>query len=384
MSASPTGSGSAPACDTRLRAGRVFTGHEVVAPGVLDIAAGRVVGVSGEPHGAAAQEVDLGDVTLAPGLVDVHTHGGAGAEFANDPVTAAAHHLRHGTTSAVASFVTMPVASLAERVAALVPHVAARTIAGVHLEGPWIAEEFHGAHPVDLLCDPDPADVAHIVEAGEGIVRMVTIAVERPGAMDAVRFLADRGVVAAIGHTAATFDQTRDALVAGVSGVTHLFNAMPGLHHRRPGPILALLQDADAWLEVIADGVHLNPELVRWVFGQAPGRVVLITDALAAAGMPDGHFTSGSLDVDVRDGKALVAGTETIAGSTLVLGDAVRNVIGWGVPWADAVRAATLHPARYLGLDGVGELVPGARADVVALASDWSVRGVWKDGAAVA
>ncbi|WP_342372410.1 N-acetylglucosamine-6-phosphate deacetylase [Propioniciclava soli] len=385
MSASPTGSGSAPACDTRLLAARVFTGHEVIAPGVVEVAAGRVARVSSAPsEGVAVAEIDLGDVTLVPGFVDVHTHGGAGAELADDPVTAAEHHLRHGTTSVVASFVTMPVASLAERVAALVPHVTAGTIAGVHLEGPWLAEEFHGAHPVDLLCDPDLAEVARIVEAGEGIVRMVTIAVERPGAMDAVRWLADRGVVAAIGHTAATFDQTRDALAAGVTGVTHLFNAMPGLHHRRPGPILALLRDADVWLEVIADGVHLHPELVGWVFDQAPGRVVLITDALAATGMPDGRFTSGSLAVDVRDGKALVAGTDTIAGSTLVLADAVRNVIGWGVPWTDAVRAATLHPARYLSLDGVGELVPGARADAVALASDWSVRGVWRSGVNVA
>ncbi|MDN5570875.1 MAG: N-acetylglucosamine-6-phosphate deacetylase [Propionibacteriaceae bacterium] len=361
-----------------LAAARVFTAHEVFAPGVVSIVDGHVVAVG--PWDGGAVDVDLGDATLVPGFVDVHTHGGAGAELADDPVTAAAYHLRHGTTSIVASFVTMPTASLAGRVAALVPHVAAGTIAGVHLEGPWIAEEFHGAHPVELLCDPDLSDLARIVEAGEGIVRMVTLAVERPGGMDAVRWCAQHGVVAAIGHTAATHDQALASLAAGVTGVTHLFNAMPGLHHRAPGPLLALLRHDAVWLELIADGVHLHPELVAWVFELAADRAVLITDALAAAGMPDGHFSSGALGVDVRDGKALVVGTSTIAGSTLVLAEAVRNVIGWGVPWTDAVRAATLHPARYLDLAGVGELVPGARADAVALASDWSVSGVWKGG----
>lgn len=367
----------------RYRAARLFTGHEVLAPGVLDVEDGRVVSVATEASGEPADGVathDLGDVTLVPGFVDVHCHGGGGAELATDPATAAAFHRRHGTTTLVASFVTSPIDMLAERVAALVPFVEDGTLAGVHLEGPWLAEEFHGAHPVGLLRDPRPGEVARIVTAGRGIVRMVTLAVERPGALDAVRWLAERGVVAALGHTAATFEQASMALAAGASGATHLFNAMPALRHRAPGPVLALLRSGAAWLELIADGTHLHPEIVSWVFEQSADRVVLVTDALAAAGMPDGRYTSGELEVDVRDGRALVAGTDTIAGSTLVLADAVRNVISWGVAWEDAVRAATLHPALYLGLRGVGELVPGARADAVALASDYAVERVLHGG----
>lgn len=363
----------------RYRAARVFTGHETFAPGVLAVADGRVVAVAPAAPDAPA-DVDLGDVTLTPGFVDVHSHGGGGAAVSDDPRGVAAFHARHGTTTYIGSLVTGTLASLEAQVRELAAYVADGTLAGIHLEGPWLAERYHGAHPTALLRDPLPEEVRRLVGAGGDSVRMVTLAVERAGAVDSIRWLVGRGVVAALGHSDCTYDAARAALDAGVTGVTHLFNAMPPLRHRAPGPVLAVLRDDRAWLELIADGVHLHPEVVAWVLAEHPDRAVLVTDAMAAAGCADGEYMLGGLGVEVRDGIAHVAGTDTIAGSTLVLADAVRNVVGWGVNWTDAVRAATLNPARYLGLAGVGELVPGARADAVALTPDFRVARVLRRG----
>ena len=219
------------------------------------------------------------------------------------------------------------------------------------------------------------------VDAGGGAVKMVTIAVEKPGALESVRLMADRGVVAALGHSDCTYDQAVAAIEAGVTGATHLFNAMPGLHHRTPGPILALLDDQRVWCELIVDGVHLRPELAAWVMSVSD-RVVLVTDAMAAAGCHDGDYVLGDLDVVVTDGVARITGTDTIAGSTLVLSRGVQVAIEAGVAPEVALRAATFNAARYLDLEGVGEFVSEAFADAVVFGADWSVdkvmyRGEW-------
>jgi N-acetylglucosamine-6-phosphate deacetylase len=260
--------------------------------------------------------------------------------------------------------------------------VEAGDLAGIHLEGPWLALRYKGAHPPQLLTDPDPAEVARLLDAGRGAVRMVTLAPERPGAIDAIRLLAERGVVAAIGHTDADFDTCRAAIDAGATGATHLFNAMAPLKHREPGPVLALWQDRRVYLELIMDGVHVRPELVAFVASTAPARVVLVTDAMAAAASEDGDYVLGELPVEVRGGVARIAGTDTIAGSTLTLDVGVRNAVTAGVPFAQAVRSATALPADYLGLPDVGRLVAGARADLVVLDSALLVtrvmhRGTW-------
>ncbi len=365
-------------------ASRVFTGHEVLTPGLLNVdAAGRVLSVESGPGLGEGPVVDLGDVTLVPGLVDVHNHGGGGASFADDPEVAGTAHLATGTTTVVASLVTQSLDVLEAQVRRLAPLVAAGELAGIHLEGPWLAEAFKGAHPAERLRDPAASEVQRLLDAGGGAVRMVTIAVELPGALAAVRLLAGQGVVTALGHSDCTYQQAREAIEAGVTGATHLFNAMPPLHHRAPGPVLALLADQRVWCELIADGVHLHPDLVAWVMGRLPERVVLVTDAMAAAGQPDGDYKLGDLPVQVRGGVARMAGTDTIAGSTLTLAAAVRNAIEAGVPWPDAVRAATLNPARYLSLPGVGELVPGAWADAVAFDADWRPVAVVKRGVRV-
>ena len=362
-----------------VTAARVHTGHELLSPGFVVVEGDRIVevGVWSESRGAA--DLHLGDVTLAPGYVDVHNHGGGGASFTSDAELAAATHRSYGTTTVIASTVTQELGTLGHQVEGLRPYVEDGTVAGIHLEGPWLSELYHGAHPVPLLRDPDPGEVAGVVDAAGGTVRQVTLAVERPGGIGAVRVLAERGIVAAVGHSDATHPRVLEAIEAGATGATHLFNAMRPLRHRDPGPVVALMADERVWCEIVVDGVHIDPALVAYAFSVNPDRMVLITDAMAAAGAADGDYDLGDLSVEVRDGVARVAGTTTIAGSTLTMSAAVRNAVSYGVDPFVAVRAATLLPARYMGLEGCGELVPGAVANLVVLDDAYDVaRVMWK------
>jgi N-acetylglucosamine-6-phosphate deacetylase len=368
-----------------LTADRVlFPDADAAVPGYVEIEGERIVAAGpGVPPRTADDH--LGGTVVA-GYVDVHSHGGGGASFVtedpDDVRRVLAAHRRHGVTTMVASLVTGSLPDLERQVGCLATLVEAGDLAGIHLEGPWLALRYKGAHPPQLLTDPDPAEVARLLDAGRGAVRMVTLAPERPGAIDAIRLLAERGVVAAIGHTDADFDTCRAAIDAGATGATHLFNAMAPLKHREPGPVLALWQDRRVYLELIMDGVHVRPELVAFVASTAPARVVLVTDAMAAAASEDGDYVLGELPVEVRGGVARIAGTDTIAGSTLTLDVGVRNAVTAGVPFAQAVRSATALPADYLGLPDVGRLVAGARADLVVLDSALLVtrvmhRGTW-------
>lgn len=323
---------------------------------------------------------------VIPGYVDVHSHGGGGASFVTeDPEVARqalAAHRRLGVTTMVASLVTGTTPDLERQVECLAGLVESGELAGIHLEGPWLALKYKGAHPPRLLADPMPAEVAPLLDVGRGAVKMVTIAPERAGAMESIRLMVSRGVVAAVGHTDADYDTTRAAIDAGAVGATHLFNAMAPLRHREPGPVLALWEDPRVYLELIMDGVHVRPELVAFVAASEPGRVVFVTDAMAAAGAEDGDYVLGELPVEVRDGVARIAGTDTIAGSTLTLDRAVRNAVAAGVPFVQAVHAATALPAEYLSLPDVGRLAPGLRADLAVLDDGLFVtrvlhRGAW-------
>lgn len=353
--------------------------------GHLEVAGEHIIAAAAGPAPGPA-EVHLSG-TVVPGYVDVHSHGGGGASFVTeDPQVARqvlAAHRRHGVTTMVASLVTGATADLQRQVACLAGLVEAGELAGIHLEGPWLALKYKGAHPPLLLSDPQPAAVAELLAAGRGTVRMVTIAPERDGALESIRLLAAQGVVAAVGHTDADYDTCRAAIAAGARGATHLFNAMAPLRHRDPGPVLALWEHPGVFLELIMDGVHVRPELVAFVMSTEPDRVVLVTDAMAAAGGADGDYVLGELPVEVRAGVARIAGTETIAGSTLTLDRAVRNCVAAGVPLAQAVRSATALPADYLGLADVGRLAPGKLADLAVLDDDLQVtrvmhRGVWQ------
>ncbi len=323
------------------------------------------------------------DGLLCPGFVDVHSHGGGGANFGADIAgaeTVLATHLGCGTTTMVASLVTGSIDDLEAQVRSLAGLVADGRLAGIHLEGPWLAPEYKGAHAERLLLDPVVSDVARLLDAGGGAVRMVTIAPERPGAVEVIAYLAGRGVMAALGHTAADYDTTRAGIDAGARGTTHLFNAMPDLLKRSPGPALALWQDRRVYVELVCDGVHVHPELIAHVMATKPDHSVLITDAMAAAGFGDGDYRLGDLPVEVRDAVAHIAGTTTIAGSTLTLDRAVRVAVAAGVDPSLALRAATANPADYLGLAEVGRIAEGGFADLVCLDDALGVTRVMRHG----
>ena len=337
--------------------------------------------------GAAPRSPDLvvvGGSVLAPGFVDVHSHGGGGASFGtDDPAdveTVLATHRAAGTTTMVASLVTERIQVLERQVRLLAGFVRDGRLAGIHLEGPWLSPQRRGAHAPELLADPEPDAVRGLIEAGGGTVRMITLAPELPGALESTRLAVTQGCVVAVGHTAADYAQVQTAIEAGASGATHLFNAMPPLAHRMPGPVLALWADRRVWLELVCDGAHVDARLVAHVIGTAPERSVLVTDAMAAAGVGDGDYVLGELAVEVRDGVARLAGGGSIAGSTLTLDRAVRVAVSAGVSVEDALRAATTNPAAYLGLRDVGRFASGCRADAVVLSEDLEVKKVMHGG----
>lgn len=370
-----------------LTAGTVLTGRELLRPGWIEISGMTISAVGSGSPGRVADH-DLGAVTVVPGFVDTHVHGGGGASFSAggaETATAAALHRRHGTTTLVASLVTESPGDLLRQVRALAGDVRSGLIAGIHLEGPWLAEKRCGAHDPALLRDPDPEELDHVLRAGDGTIRMVTMAPERNGALEAIRRIVDAGAVVAVGHTEATYRQTRTAIDAGATVATHLFNAMRPIHHREPGPVIALLEDPRVSVEVIADGVHIDPALYRHITACAGAdRVSLVTDAMAAAGMPDGPYRIGPLAVDVTDGVAHLAGTDTIAGSTATMDRLFRFAVDHsaanGAPGADealllAVRQSSVNPARALGLPSP-VLAGGASADLVVLDAELAVAAV--------
>lgn len=287
-------------------------------------------------------------------VIDLHCHGGGGAAFGtgvDETLRALEAHAAHGTAGIVASLVTAPASELARQLDVLreASDADARLL-GAHLEGPFLAPERKGAHDAAHLSAPTPTMVDDLLAAGQGLLRQVTIAPELPGALDAIAAFAAAGVIPAVGHTTASASLAAEAFDAGARLVTHAFNAMPGITARDPGPVGAALADERVAIEVIADGVHVDPTLVRLLFRAAPGRVVLVTDAMAAAGAPDGTYRLGALDVVVSQGRAVVAGTDTLAGSTLTLARAVEVCVAAGVPRDEAEAAASLVPSRVLGL----------------------------------
>lgn len=371
-----------------LTAGTVLTGSTLLRPGWIGVNGGVITAVgAGAPPRPADR--DLGAATVVPGFVDPHVHGGGGGSFsvAAQTARAVALHRRHGTTTLVASLVTESPVDLLQQVGALAGQVQAGLIAGIHLEGPWLARERCGAHDPALLRDPDPAELQSVFAAAAGTIRMVTLAPERVGGLDAIRWITDAGAVAAVGHTEATYAQTRAAVDAGATVATHLFNAMRPIHHREPGPVIALLEDPRVTVEMITDGVHVDGALYRHVTRSVgPDRVSLVTDAMAAAGMADGSYRIGPLEVEVADAVAHLAGTDTIAGSTATMDRLFRFAVAHSELPRDealqlAVRQSSVNPARALGLPSP-ELRSGAAADLVVLddalgVSAVMLRGQW-------
>jgi N-acetylglucosamine-6-phosphate deacetylase len=372
---------------TALGGARVVTPDAVLDPGWVRLDGARIAAVGGGAPPPDAEILDLGGDFLLPGFVDMHVHGGGGAAYTTgDPDearAAAAFHRSRGTTTTVASLVTAGVDELERAVRALAPLVDEGVLAGMHLEGPYLSPEHPGAHDPALLRAPDARELDRLLEAGAGTVRMVTLAPERPGGLELVRRTVAAGAVAAVGHTDATHAQARAAFDAGARVATHLFNAMRGVHHREPGPVAAALEDERVTIELINDGVHLHDAVTALAFAAAgPARTALITDAMAAAGMPDGDYRLGAMEVRVRGGVARLAAGDSIAGSTLTLDVAVRRAVReLGLPIAAAARSAATTPARVLGLgERTGAVQAGKAADLVVLDDDLAVRAVMAGG----
>ena len=367
--------------DRRLGVAAALTPLGIVA-GDVAVADGCVAALGCAPAGAGGLAI--------PGLIDLHVHGIAGVDFQADGMDG--HHragpalLATGVTAYQPAFVCAPPGALEAAVGELAgaaPRGApadgrAPRMLGAHLEGPFLSAERLGTHDPAHRRDPDDGELDRLLAAGP--VAEVTLAPELPGALALVERLAGRGIVASIGHTDATAAQTRAAVAAWARSVTHLCNAMRPLHHREPGPIgVALTTDA-LTIELIVDGHHLAAEIVRLVWRAAAGRVALVTDGTAAAGMPDGDYHVGGIAVTLADG-AVRNAAGALAGSALTMIDAVRNLHALGVPLADAVGAATRVPARLAGRDDLGVVRPGAPADLVVLDDRLDVRTTLVAGA---
>ena len=386
-----------------LTGGRVVTPEGVLSPGWIRVA-GNLIDAVGS--GAATQPLppgllvtDLNGHWVLPGFVDVHVHGGGGASFtagpADDARRVAEFHRGHGSTTIVASLVTAPLGDLEARAAMLADLAGQGVIAGIHLEGPFLSTARCGAQDPRHMLAPDLAAFERLHAAAAGYLRVITIAPELPGAADLIKAAARAGVTAAVGHTDATADITSAAVDAGVTHATHLFNGMRPLHHREPGPAGALLDRDEVTCEVIADGVHLHDTVIRLAARAAgPGRLVLVTDAMAAAGMPDGSYRLGSMRVDVAGGVARLAGGGdpgpggaiagtggAIAGSTATMADVVRHAVAAGLPVTAVAAAASTTPARVLGLgDRTGALRAGLDADLVVCDEEFRLRAVMRQG----
>lgn len=371
-----------------ISAGAVVAGDEVLRPGWIEVSQSVITVVGrGEPPRAAGLSVD--DGTLIPGFVDMHVHGGGGASFTSkDPTeaaAAAAFHQRHGTTSMLASLVSASPRELLSSVSMLADLVRDGVLCGIHLEGPWLAPGKRGAHDPSTLRHPDAGEINRLIASGRGAITMVTLAPELPGGLSAVRHLTEAGIRVAIGHTDADYDTTRKAIDAGAGIATHLFNAMPPLHHRDPGPVAALIQDPRVTLELIADGTHLHPATVAHVVAAAgPARVAFVTDSMAAAGMPDGTFSLGGLSVQVTGGVARLA-DGTIAGSTATMADTYTAALAAYQGPREALVAASMMTsttsARALTLSRDAALTVGSRADIVVLDAHRQVQAVMSAGA---
>jgi N-acetylglucosamine-6-phosphate deacetylase len=381
--------------------GRVVTPDGVVNPGWIRVTADRIDAIGpGEP--AARNVVDLDGQWVLPGFVDMHVHGGGGTSFtegsSHDATNAVEFHRHHGTTSLVASLVTAPLADLEARAAMLAGLADEGVIAGVHLEGPFLSPVRRGAQDRRHMLVPDVAVFERLRAAARGHLRVLTLAPELPGAIPVIETAARAGVTVAVGHTDATAEVTSAAIDAGATHATHLFNGMRPLHHREPGAAGALLDRDEVSCEVIADGVHLHDMTIRLAArAVGPGRLVLITDAMAAAGMPDASYQLGSMRVNVTGGVARLAADPgqtgdhgqaddtvnagAIAGSTATMAGVVRHALAAGLPVTEVAAAASTTPARVLGIDHqTGALRPGLAADLVICDDQFRLRAVMRQG----
>jgi N-acetylglucosamine-6-phosphate deacetylase len=386
-----------------ITASTLFTPLERIEQPLLLMDDGSIVEVTSR----AAREVptnirlvDFADGTLAPGFIDLHIHGGAG----HDVMEAGAGALppverllvSHGVSSYFPTTVTAPLDATLSALTRLADAIEAAGRSpqpqngelrarplGIHLEGPFISHKRRGVHPPENLLAPSPAAFDRFWQAARGHIRVLTIAPELPGALEVIKLASSRGVCVSLGHSNADLDAARAGFAAGARHATHTFNAMRPLDHRDPGILGEVLTDSRLSAEIIADGIHVDPVIVQlFLKAKGPEAAVLITDATAATGMPDGRYRLGSLEVEVKDGRCMVG--DSLAGSVLTMDRAVRNVMQFA-QWdlQPAVRLATLNPARVAGVKSGGTLQAGAPADLVVLSPSGEVRKTIIRGAGI-
>ena len=341
-------------------------------------------GVPSDRNDAPAH--DLTGYWIVPGFVDLHVHGGGGASFGSaDPAEAVRvveFHRRHGTTTTLASLVTGPLADMCAAVTRLAGLAEAGVIAGIHVEGPFLNPVRRGAQDPNHLLGPGLGLLDRLLDAGGGHVRAITIAPELSGGIELIRHAVDRGVIAAVGHTDATYREAMEAFDRGASLATHLFNGMRPFHSREGGAVAAALNHPDVVVEIVNDGVHVSSPVVDIVARLKPGELALVTDAMTAAGAGDGIYPLGGMSVRVEHGIARLLDGSSIAGSTLTMDAALRRAVhDVGMTIEDAVAATSTTPARVLGIaERVGALAAGKRADLVVLDHDLRVVKVMRCG----
>jgi N-acetylglucosamine-6-phosphate deacetylase len=387
---------------TAIYASRILTPQEELLDTVIIVEDGRITAIGHRdevkiPEGA--KDYVASGMTVVPGFVDVHIHGAGGHDVmeatpaALDCITSTV--ARHGTTSILATTVTAPVDETCKSLEGIAQYIRsheqpentglAAEILGIHLEGPFISKARRGVHPPDSIARPSIEILDKFRAASDGLIRILTVAPEIPGALDLIRAAVANGIVAAIGHTDADYEQTRAAIQAGARHAVHFYNAMRPFSHRDPGVIGAILTEPDVTAEIIADGIHVAGPAIQVLLGtKGFDTVLLASDATAATGMRDGNFRLGNIEVTVKDGVCRNSEGK-LAGSTLTLDRALRYIVALGVPLIDALRMATILPARRLGLAGKkGIIAIGADADLVVLTPDLHISGVMTRGAGLA
>ncbi|MGA7796539.1 MAG: N-acetylglucosamine-6-phosphate deacetylase [Candidatus Acidiferrales bacterium] len=385
-----------------IHAGRAFTPFEEISDAVIVIQGSKIsaVGQRGKvdlPRGA--RELHASGKTVVPGFVDVHIHGAGGHDVmegtseALEIITATV--AAHGTTSLVATTVTASEKETRDSVAGIAHFIlntsqyAARELSaeilGIHFEGPFISPARRGVHPAKWIVPPSRELLAQLLGEARGTAQILTLAPELPGALDLISAARQAGLVVSLGHTDATYEQAQAAIEAGASHAAHVFNAMRPFSHRGTGVIGAVLTSPKVSAELIADGVHVDEAAMRMLVElKTPERVILVSDGISATGMPDGKFQLGMFEVKVSGGVARNAEGK-LAGSTLTLDHALRNIVALGVPLASALRMVTANPARQIGLGArKGVLAPGADADLVFLDDKLEVSGLMTRGAGLA
>ncbi|SRR5579875_18997 len=388
---------------TVVHASRILTPEEELTESIIVVEDGRISAIGHRDEvrvPAGATDYVASAMTVVPGFVDVHIHGAGGHDVmeanarALDRVTSVA--ARHGTTSIVATTVTAPIDETCHSLQGIARYIRkhesssgdarpAAEILGIHLEGPFISKTKRGVHPPDSIAKPSIDSLQKLLAAADGLVKIVTVAPEVPGATKLIEAIVAEKIVAALGHTDADFEQARAAIHVGARHAVHVYNAMRPFDHRDPGIIGAILTDPEITAEIIADGVHVSGPAIQVLIGcKGVDAVLLVSDGIAATGMPDGNYRLGNIDVTVKDGVCRNSEGK-LAGSTLTLDHAIRNLVALGVSLRDAVRMATILPARRLGIAGrKGILAIGADADLVALTPDLRVAAVMTRGSGLA